>query len=105
MLKKLTEIIKLLWRKYRASRVKRIKTKNQKTFLYCECGNEMIGDNDGQKNLSFIRDAYVNERNVVHYKCSKCEAESFFDFDHICPISLPISKDDDIVEQYKLIYK
>lgn len=76
----------------------------QRTWVYCKCGNEMVGDDDGQKNLSFIRDVYLEERNVVHYKCSKCGMESFFDFDHPCPISLPFTEGDTIIERYKKAY-
>jgi len=90
----------LLWHKYLVSRSKQ----NQRTWVWCNCGNEMVGDDDGQKNLSFIRDVYVENRNVVHYKCSKCGNESFFDFDHPAPISLPFTENDDIIERYRLAY-
>jgi len=101
-MKKLNEALKQAWHKYHVSRSKRIRSKNQRTFVYCKYGNEMVADDDGQKNLSFIRDVYVEERNVVHYKCSKCGTESFFDFDHPCPISLPFADNDDIIERYRL---
>jgi len=103
-MKKLIEALKTAWHKYHVRRSKRIRSKNQRTFVYCKCKNEMVGDDDGQKNLSFIRDVYIDGRNVVHYKCSKCGEESFFDFDHPCPISLPFAENDDIIERYRLAY-
>ena len=60
----------------------------------------MVGD----EQKSFIRDVYIQDRNVVHYKCSKCGKESFYDFDHPCPILLPFTKNDDIIEVYKRFY-
>ena len=103
-MKKLIEALKQAWHKYHVRRSKRIRSKNQRTFVYCKCKNEMVGDDDGQKNLSFIRDVYIEERNVVHYKCSKCGEESFFDFDYPCPISLPFAENDDIIKRYRLVY-
>lgn len=105
-MKKLITVLKTAWHKYHVRRSMRIRKKNQRTFVYCKCKNEMCGDTDeeGQKNLSFIRDVYVEERNVVHYKCSKCGEESFFDFDHPCPIALPFAENDTIIERYKKAY-
>lgn len=100
----LIKALKTAWHKYHVRRSMRIRRKNQRTFVYCKCGNEMVGDDDGQKNLSFIRDVYVEERNVVHYKCSKCGKESFFDFDFPAPISLPLYEGDTLIEQYKVAY-
>lgn len=76
----------------------------QRTFVYCKCGNEMVGDTDRQKNLSFIRDVYVNNRNVVHYKCSKCKIDSHFDFDFPAPLKLPLFEGDNLTEEYTKIY-
>ena len=42
--------------------------KEQTTFIYCKCGNEMCSDN------SFISDTYDdNNNNHVKYKCEKCD--------------------------------
>lgn len=103
-MKSLIKAVKQAWHKYLVSRSKRIRSKNQRTWVWCKCGNEMVGDDDGKKNLSFVRDVYVENRNVVHYKCSKCGNESFFDFDHPVPISLPFTENDDIIERYRLAY-
>lgn len=100
----LIKALKTAWHKYHVRRNMRIRRKNQRTFVYCKCGNEMVGDDDGKKNLSFIRDVYVEERNVVHYKCSKCGKESFFDFDFPGPISLPLYEGDTLIERYKVTY-
>jgi len=80
--------------------------KSQRTFVFCQCGNEMIGDisKENQESLSFVRDVYIDNRNVVHFKCSKCRKDNFFDFDHIAPICLPAFDGDDIVEKYKKEY-
>ena len=103
-MKKFIQNIKGFFAKANVKRSMRIRRKNQRTFVYCKCKNEMVGDEDGQKNLSFIRDVYIEERNVVHYKCSKCGEESFFDFDHPCPISLPFAENDNIIERYRKAY-
>lgn len=71
----------------------------QRTFTYCECGNELCSSN------SFIRDVYLKNRNVVHYKCSKCKNENFFDFDHPVPLKLPFSEEDKIVDDYRREYE
>jgi len=96
--KKVKRLIKLL--KQSISYNKQIQSKKQRTFVYCKCGNEINREDDS----SFIRDVYIKERNVIHYKCSKCGTESFFDFDYPCPIPLPFTEKDDIIEQYRLIY-
>lgn len=75
------------------------KNKNN-TYVWCVCGNEMVHDVENEENLSFIRDVYIENRNIVHYKCSKCKVDSFFDFDHPVPIKLPFSDNDNIIEQY-----
>lgn len=54
---------------------------NQTTFVYCECGNELISSD------SFVSDTYdKKERNHVIYKCSKCGKKSDWDFDLPVPI-------------------
>lgn len=55
----------------------------QKTFIYCVCGNELCSDG------SFISDSYdENDDNHVLYKCKKCGTESDFNFDIApCPIN------------------
>jgi lipopolysaccharide biosynthesis regulator YciM len=103
-MKKIIQNIKGFFAKANVKRSMRIRRKNQRTFVYCKCKNEMVGDEDGQKNLSFIRDVYIEERNVVHYKCRKCGEESFFDFDYPCPISLPLAENDTIIERYRKAY-
>jgi hypothetical protein len=59
------------------------KDKEQMTFVYCKCGNEMCSDN------SFVSDTYDEKGdNHVKYKCEKCGCESDFNFDIApCPIS------------------
>lgn len=65
----------------------------------------MVGDLDEDltKNLSFVKDAYVQtedgERNVVHYNCSKCKKDSFFDFD-IAPCPIQMEEDSASVKAY-----
>lgn len=85
---------------------KRKRKKAQSTWVYCACGNEMVGDFDEKekKNPSFIRDTYIAFRNVVHYKCSKCTKESFYDFDFPAPVLLPLAKTDIIIDLYKKEY-
>jgi len=73
--------------------------REQTTHVYCSCKNEMVADE-----LSFIRDVYIGDRNVVHYKCSKCGKESFWNFDFPVPISLPLYEGDDTIEKYKKQY-
>lgn len=51
------------------------KYKEQRTFIYCDCGNELITSN------SFIKDT-----DFVYYKCSRCGKESKWDFDAPVPI-------------------
>ena len=81
-------------------------TENQNyTSVWCECGNELVSDVENGKNASFIRDTYVDKRNVVHYKCSKCKKDNFYDFDHPAPISLPFSDNDEIIKKYKAKFK
>ena len=82
-----------------------MKSNSQRTHIWCKCGNELVGDVDSQKHLSFIRDVYIGDRNVVHYKCSKCGKDSYFDFDYPIPIPLPFTENDDIIERYNLTYK
>ena len=56
--------------------------KEQTTFIYCKCGNEMCSDG------SFISDTYdKNGDNHVKYKCEKCGMESDFNFD-IAPVPI-----------------
>lgn len=56
--------------------------KNQKTFIYCTCGNELCSDS------SFDSDTYdENEDNHVKYTCKKCNKESDFNFD-IAPVPI-----------------
>ena len=45
-----------------------VRNKNkQKTFIYCQCGNEICSDG------SFVSDTYdENNDNHVRYKCKKC---------------------------------
>ena len=83
---------------------KKEKVKSQGTQVFCSCGNELIADAENGIHKSFIRDIYIGWRNVVHYKCSKCKADSYWDFDHIAPLSLPLSEDDNIIDLYKIEY-
>ena len=53
----------------------------QKTFIYCECGNEMCSDG------SFISDTYDENDNHVKYKCQKCGMEYDYNFD-ITPVPI-----------------
>ena len=56
--------------------------KEQTTFIYCKCKNEMCSDG------SFISDDYDdNGNNHVRYKCKKCGIESDFNFD-IAPVPI-----------------
>ncbi len=58
----------------------------QKTFLYCECGNELISSN------SFISDTYDEKGdNHVLYKCSNCGLKSDWNFD-IAPVVINWNK-------------
>ena len=64
----------------------------QHTFIYCPyCDNELISS-----------DSFVKDTDYVYYKCSKCGAETKWDFDFLCPIlveyndkSLGGNKDED----------
>jgi hypothetical protein len=67
----------------------------QTTFVKCSCGNELVGDAE----KSFVRDVYVDSSNVMHYKCSECGEDSYWNFDFPCPI--PAFKS--IVDEYKQI--
>ena len=68
----------------------------QSTFVYCKCGNELVADAE----KSFIADVYVIERNVVHYHCSNCGLDSYYDFDHPVPLKLPFTENDSIIADY-----
>jgi len=50
----------------------------QTTFVYCDCGNELVSD-DG---------AMEDTDGVVTYRCSRCRAESRWLFDAPVPIRL-----------------
>lgn len=76
----------------------------QRTWVWCRCGNEMVGDTKDGKSLSFVRDVYMGDRNIVHYKCSKCGVDSYFDFDFPTPIALPLYTGDDIINRYNEFY-
>lgn len=59
------------------------KNLKQRTFIYCDCGNELVSDG------SFVSDTYdKNENNHVIYKCKKCNKKSDWNFDIA---SLPIN--------------
>jgi len=76
MLKKLKNVIKKLLGN----------SKEQSTYIYCKCGNEMCSDG------SFLSDTYdENGDNHVKYKCEKCGLKSDYNFD-IAP--LPINWDE-----------
>jgi hypothetical protein len=79
---------------------KKAPKKKQTTHIWCKCGNELVGD----AQHSLVRDIYVNGRNVVHYKCSKCNENSYWDFDHPAPLSLPFTKEDNIIDLYYGIF-
>jgi hypothetical protein len=52
-----------------------------KIFLYCDCGNELMASN------SFVSDSYDKDwNNHVLFKCSKCGKELDFDFDVPVPL-------------------
>lgn len=90
----------------RAHIARRKAVKKQRTFVWCKCGNEMVGDHgNDDKNRSFIRDVYVNDRNVVHYRCSKCGTDCYFDFDFPAPMPIPLWTEDTILDDYNRIYK
>lgn len=93
--------MKKIWKKLQARRKERLAKKKQTTFIYCACGNEMVADMHEGKNQSFIRDVYVNDRNVVHYNCSKCKKDSYFDLDFPAPVELPLNAEDNIIEKYQ----
>lgn len=58
---------------------------NQKTFCWCDCGNELCSSN-----------SYVDLMNDInryeYYKCSKCGQDSKWDFDCIVPIRINLNK-------------
>lgn len=61
--------------------------KNQKTFIWCDCGNELCSSN------SFVSDTYEEDGNHVRYKCSRCGLEQDYDFDMApVPIKRPIKR-------------
>lgn len=54
----------------------------QRTFIYCDCGNELIDSK------SFVSDTYdENDNNHVIYKCSQCGLEHDYNFD-IAPVPI-----------------
>lgn len=53
---------------------------NQKTFVWCNCGNELCSSK------SFISDT---KEHGVEYKCSKCGEQQWYDFD--CPAPYKIT--------------
>lgn len=55
---------------------------DQRTFCWCECGNELCSTN------SFIKDT-----DFVYYKCSSCGLKSKWDFDCPAPILLETNLD------------
>jgi len=71
----------------------------QRTFVYCphcpHCKHEMVGSN------SLVRDVYVRGTNVVHYKCTKCSFNSYWNFDH--PVIFQV--DNDTAFAYKKKFK
>lgn len=58
----------------------------QTTFIYCECGEELINSD------SFISDTYEKDQNIVHYECKNCGKNSYWDFDHILPLLIKTKK-------------
>jgi hypothetical protein len=73
------------------------KVKEQKLFLYCDCGNELISSD------SFFSDMYDKDwNNHVIFKCSKCGKELDFNFDVPVPVRWP---DDgkSYLEEYKKV--
>ena len=46
----------------------------QGTFVWCDCGNELISTN-----------SFVSDTDLVRYKCSKCGVESGWNFDCLAP--------------------
>lgn len=57
---------------------------DQKTFCWCDCGNELCSSG------SYQSMCYSSNGNFERYKCSKCGAESKWDFDAPCPIKVEI---------------
>jgi len=54
--------------------------KNQKTFIYCTCGNELAGSG------SFLSD----DEDGVKYQCTQCKRVSLWNFD-LAPVPLDIT--------------
>jgi len=72
------------------------KNNSQRTFIYCpHCKNELVSSN------SIIRDVYVHDYNVVHYRCSECSFNSYWNLDH--PAIFQV--DDETAKLYKQKYK
>lgn len=49
---------------------------NQRTFVWCDCGNELCSSD------SLVSDT---KEYGVHYKCSQCGEEQWYDFDAPVP--------------------
>ena len=54
---------------------------NQRTFCWCDCGNELCSSNSYQ-------DQMCDQNRFEYYKCSKCGRESKWDFDTPVPIEI-----------------
>lgn len=58
---------------------------NQKTFIWCECGNELCSTNSW---LEYESKEIVEKIDVEVYKCSKCGEISKWDFGAPVPIRI-----------------